>query len=33
MTRVERARRQIEARIYQDAIGEPPGEKDRKSVV
>jgi SAM-dependent methyltransferase len=27
MTRVERARRQIEARIYQDAIGEPAGEK------
>jgi len=27
MTRVERARRQIEARIYQDAIGEPPTDK------
>jgi SAM-dependent methyltransferase len=27
MTRVERARRRIEARIYQDAIGEPPSRK------
>jgi SAM-dependent methyltransferase len=27
MSRVERARRQIEARIYQDCIGEPPTRK------
>jgi SAM-dependent methyltransferase len=27
MSRVERARRQIEGRIYMDAIGQPPGEK------
>jgi SAM-dependent methyltransferase len=27
MSRVERARRQIEARIYQDAIGQPPSDK------
>ena len=29
MTRVERARRQIEARIYRDCIGEPPGNRWR----
>lgn len=27
MTKVERARQQIETRIYQDAIGSPPGDK------